>query len=97
TFFFQGGVAGACGKVHSDNDFIAAIDEKRYGFSGAVSSLCGKRVKITNTENGKTVIVTIADDCPTCKNANSIDLSVAAFKAIAPLSAGIAPISWSFI
>lgn len=25
TFFFQNGVAGACGKVHGDDELIAAI------------------------------------------------------------------------
>jgi rare lipoprotein A (peptidoglycan hydrolase) len=62
-----------------------------------VSSLCGKQVKITNTANQKTVTVTIEDACPTCENNNSIDLSVAAFKAIADLATGEVPISWSFV
>jgi len=82
--------------VHSDSDFICAIDQDRYGDSGAKSSLCGKQVKITNTQNGNTVTVTVADDCPTCENSNSIDLSVAAFEKLAPLSQGVAPISWTF-
>ncbi|KAI9446345.1 plant expansin [Lactarius indigo] len=97
TFFRQNGVAGACGKVHSDDDLICAMDQIRYGDPGAKSALCGKQVRITNTENGKTVTVTVADDCPTCKNANSIDLSVAAFKAIATLEQGVASIAWSFV
>ncbi|KAI9466322.1 plant expansin [Lactarius psammicola] len=97
TFFYQKGVAGACGAVHSDSDFICAIDADRYGNTSARSGLCGKQVKITNTKNGKTVTVTIADACPTCKNGNSIDLSVAAFEAIAPLGDGIAPIEWTFV
>lgn len=33
----------------------------------------------------------IADACPTCVNGNSIDLSMVAFQAIAPLSDGIVP------
>jgi len=97
TFFYQGGAAGACGQVHSDNDLICAMDQARYGNSGNASPLCGKQVKITNTQNGKTVTVTVADDCPTCLNSNSIDLSVAAFKTIADESQGVAPISWSFV
>lgn len=109
TFFYQNGVAGACGTVHSDSEFIAAIgksahvnvitffidnfltDERRYGNSGARSSLCGKQVQITNTKNGKSVKVTIADDCPTCTNSNSIDLSVGAFNAIATEAEGMVP------
>jgi hypothetical protein len=33
--------------------------------------------------------VTVADECPTCDNANSIDLSEGAFETIADLSVGI--------
>jgi len=97
TFFYQNGVAGACGTVHSDNDLIAAIDQARYGNSGEVSALCGQQVEITNTQNGKTVTVTIADDCPTCENANSIDLSIGAFTEIATEEQGEVPITWKFV
>jgi len=97
TFFFQKGVAGACGQVHSDSDYIAAIDQTRYGDSGAVSSLCGTQVIITNNNNGKTVTVTIADDCPTCDNENSIDLSLGAFTQIATEEEGEVPITWEYI
>ncbi|KAH9001158.1 expansin family protein [Lactarius akahatsu] len=97
TFFYQNGVAGACGKVHSDDDLICALDERFYGDPGVRSAYCDQKVRITNTKNGKTVTVTVADDCPTCLNRNSIDLSEAAFKAIAPLSDGIASIEWSFV
>ncbi|KAG2041595.1 RlpA-like double-psi beta-barrel-protein domain-containing protein-containing protein [Suillus americanus] len=96
TYFYQNGLAGACGTVHSDSDFICAIDQARYGNSGETSPLCGQQVQITNTDNGNTVVVTIADDCPTCANENSIDLSVAAFEALASLSVGDIPITWSF-
>lgn len=97
TFFYQGGQPGACGTVHQDTDFICAIDSARYGDSGNASPLCGQQVQITNTQNGKSVTATIVDDCPTCENADSIDLSVAAFNAIADPSTGIVPISWQFV
>lgn len=97
TYFYQNGVAGACGTVHSDSDFICAMDQSRYGDSGGASSLCGKQVRITNQANGNTVTVTVADDCPTCQNENSIDLSVAAFQALDNLSVGDIPIVWSFV
>jgi len=96
TFFYQGGVAGACGTVHSDNDFVAAMDYRRYGNLSVKSALCGDKVKITNPANGKSVTVTVADACPTCKNSNSIDLSVAAFKQIATEEQGMVGITWSF-
>lgn len=83
--------------VFAPPEFHTPQDKDRYGNAGNESPLCGKQVKITNTENGKTVTVTVADDCPTCKNSNSIDLSKAAFEAIAPLSEGVAPISWVFV
>ncbi|KAG6900847.1 hypothetical protein C0993_009965 [Termitomyces sp. T159_Od127] len=96
TYFYQNGVAGACGTVHRDSDFIAAIDAARYGNTGLRSPLCGKQVKITNLSNKKSVVVTIADACPTCNNENSIDLSEAAFKQIASLEQGIVDIEWQF-
>jgi len=76
---------------------IAAIDAIRYGDTSVVSRLCGKQVSITNTDNQQTVVVTIADACPTCDNSNSIDLSVAAFQQLGPLSQGVLPIIWSFV
>ncbi|TFK34531.1 barwin-like endoglucanase [Crucibulum laeve] len=96
SFFSQNGLAGACGAVHRDSDFIAAIDISRYG-SATTSPLCGRQVQITNANNGKSVVVTIADACFTCPNANSFDLSTGAFQAIASLADGLVPITWSFL
>ncbi|THH26468.1 hypothetical protein EUX98_g7725 [Antrodiella citrinella] len=97
TFFYQNGVAGACGKVNPDTAAIVAIDQDRYGNSGNASPLCGQQVLITNTNNGKTVVAVVADDCPTCTNANSIDMSVGAFTQIATEEEGEVPISWVFL
>lgn len=97
TYFYQEGNAGACGTVHSDSDYICAMDQSRYGDSGNASPLCGQQVQITNQINGNTVVVTIADDCPTCQNSNSIDLSVAAFQALDSLDAGDISIVWKFL
>jgi hypothetical protein len=114
TFFFQNGVAGACGRVHKDTDLICAmgqahspythilplipyLDAARYGNAGNSSPLCGKQVQITNQKNGHTVTVTVADDCPTCNNGNSIDLSKSAFQQLADLSEGEVPIAWKFV
>lgn len=87
-------VAGACGTVHSDNDFIVAIDQDRYGDSGETSQYCGKTVTITGL--GKTMQATVADDCPTCDNENSLDMSVALFQSFTSLDVGEFDISWSF-
>ena len=111
TYFYQNGVAGACGRVHSDYDLICAMgtprlvraaldydlsdraraDYRRYGDTSVRSSLCGRSVRITNTQNGKSVNAFVADACPTCENGNSIDLSMGAFQRIADLSEGVVP------
>lgn len=93
TFFFQNGVAGACGAVHQDTDLICAMDSILY----EQQDLCGKKVLITNTQNGKSVTVTVRDECPTCNNANSIDLSHGAFGMIATYDQGQVPIKWEFV
>jgi hypothetical protein len=93
TFFTQNGVAGACGKVHSDNDIICALDTVTY----ANGANCGKTVAITNDKTGQTVNVLVADECPTCEDAQSIDLSEGAFKALGgTVEEGEFPISWKF-
>ena len=98
TFFYQGGNAGACGERHGDDELIGAIDHERYGDNfGVVSSECGRRVRITNPQNGKTVDITIKDVCPTCTNRNSIDLSYGAFTSIAAESDGYIPIEWYYL
>lgn len=96
TFFYQNGNPGACGNYNSDSTPLVAIDQAWWPNFGQQSDLCGKWVTIKNTNNGKTVSAVIADVCPTCNNANSLDLSVGAFTAIASESDGMVPIEWSF-
>lgn len=95
TFFFQNGVAGACGTVHKDSDFVVALDTAIYGNTGVKSPHCGHEIHITNTKNNKSIKAIVADACPTCDNANSVDMSKAAFSAIADLSTGLIPITWT--
>ncbi|KIK57764.1 hypothetical protein GYMLUDRAFT_45948 [Collybiopsis luxurians FD-317 M1] len=95
TFFYQNGVAGACGQVHSDSDFIIALDQQRYGNSGDRSQYCGRTIAIT--ANGKTVNGVVADDCPTCDNENSLDLSSGLFQQFYELSVGEFDMSWQFV
>jgi len=98
TFFLQKGNAGACGTVHSDNDLVAAMDQRRYGNAGNKSPLCGRQVEIINMDDpSRSVIVIVADDCPTCNDANSIDLSQAAFEQLGKLSRGVISIKWRFL
>lgn len=99
TYFYQEGNAGACGKKHSDDDLIVAIDIAIYGYDTSVaSSVCGKYVEIVNPANGHSVTAMIADVCPYCDTKTSIDLSVATFKALeADLSVGEFPIKWRYV
>ncbi|KAF7792963.1 hypothetical protein EIP86_004066 [Pleurotus ostreatoroseus] len=96
TWFYQNGVAGACGTVHAETDKIIALDTALYGNTGVQSQYCGKSLIITNKSNGKTVTATVADACPTCESADSIDLSQGAFEALADLSVGEFDVEWHF-
>jgi len=96
TFFFQNGVAGACGTKHADSVPLVALDTRRYGNTSRKSSDCGRFVIIKNTKNGKTVRALVADACPTCKNSNSLDLSTGAFDKLGSRNDGVLPIAWRF-
>ena len=71
-------------------------ETKRYGDLSQQSSNCGRKITLTNTNNGKTVSVTVADACPTCGNQNDLDLSHEAFLQIATEAEGEVPIVWHF-
>jgi rare lipoprotein A len=51
----------------------------------------GTRLKVTNSQNGKSVIVRVNDRGPFAKG-RVIDLSSSAFRSIASLSAGVIPV-----
>ncbi|KAF6744407.1 RlpA-like double-psi beta-barrel-protein domain-containing protein-containing protein, partial [Ephemerocybe angulata] len=96
TFFFQNGNRGACGQFNPDSSLIAALPETRFGYDySKISPECGKRIKVTNTNNGRSVTVTVADSCPTCVNANSLDLSQGAFDQITSEEDGMIPSEYS--
>jgi len=92
TWFTQNGNPGACGDYNSDSTKLVALDSAMYS-----QSLCGKEVKITNSKTGATVNAIVADECPTCASAASLDLSVAAFEAIGNTDDGIESITWEFV
>ena len=54
------------------------------------------RVKVTNPKTGKSVIVRINDRGPYVSG-RCLDLSRAAFEAIAPLSAGAVTVNWQVV
>ncbi|KAL8281175.1 hypothetical protein RQP46_006533 [Phenoliferia psychrophenolica] len=90
TYFYQNGIAGNCGNVNQDSTYLIALDSRMYD-NGAH---CGKTVTIHG--NGKTIQAIVADSCPTCVSAGSIDLSEGAFKAFASLSDGVFAVTWNF-
>ncbi|KAM0751599.1 barwin-like endoglucanase [Meredithblackwellia eburnea MCA 4105] len=96
TFYNQYGVAGACGKVNSDDALIVALQIDRYGSGSNNAPDCGRTVVVTNTANGKSVVATVADACPGCENENSLDLSIGAFGKIGDYDTGVLSISWYF-
>lgn len=93
TFFYQGGNAGACGNRNPDSAKVAALQTSEY----ANGAHCGKQIKIFRADNpSKSVLVTVADECPSCVNSESIDLSVGAFTAIATEAEGMVAIKWEW-
>ncbi|MBW0522733.1 hypothetical protein O181_062448 [Austropuccinia psidii MF-1] len=93
TFFSQGGVAGACGNKHKDSDYVVAIQSNMY----SQGELCGKNISITRPSTGRTIFCLAADECPGCPSSTSLDLSVAAFKALGDPDEGIFDISWKVL
>ncbi|KAF8132884.1 hypothetical protein EV363DRAFT_1162763, partial [Boletus edulis] len=65
TYYYQDGGMGACGKYLTNNDLICGIEGIRARYT---DSLCGRQVQITNTVNGNTVTVTIADEWSPCSH-----------------------------
>ncbi|KAG8685291.1 hypothetical protein FRC12_008556 [Ceratobasidium sp. 428] len=80
---------GNCGGRNKDSDMIIALPTKAYGNG----QWCGKKFKVSNKKNGKSVIVTCVDSCPTCGN-NDLDISPKAFGQLAKLSDGVFPVTW---
>ena len=50
---------------------------------------CGRSITITRTDTGQSVTATVADECPTCENGTSLDLSEGAFEQIATKAEGM--------
>ncbi|KAG8751726.1 hypothetical protein FRC12_012293 [Ceratobasidium sp. 428] len=74
------------------------MDYRKYGNVDKVSKFCGKKVQITNLNNGKTVVATVADACPSCENPECLDLSHGAYDALGePRKTGMFPISYKFV
>ncbi|CEI96736.1 hypothetical protein G6F70_000424 [Rhizopus microsporus] len=94
TFFTPN--QGACGEWNDNNDMIAAVGGELYGSYSKKSSVCGKKVLVTNKANGKSVKVTITDACESCDKTH-IDLSPAAFAKIGKFDTGVLKVEWHYI
>ncbi|THH29213.1 hypothetical protein EUX98_g4959 [Antrodiella citrinella] len=97
TFYTPG--LGACGGTNSESDLIVAVSTQIFtGFPGAganpnLNPICGKQ--LTATFEGKSVSVTVVDECAGCA-LNDIDLSPAAFNQLADPSAGrLSGVRWT--
>jgi expansin (peptidoglycan-binding protein) len=96
TYFYQNNTPGACGIVHQDSDYVVALDYRTYGNTSQRSQYCGRKVAITS-DTGKTLTATVADACPTCDMAGSLDLSEGLFAAFHDLGVGLFDITWRFV
>jgi hypothetical protein len=89
--FFQTGL-GACGIDNDDSQFIVAISIELFndipGYDGENPNnnpACNRLIKITY--QGNSITVKVVDACQACGR-TSLDLSFAAFMALAPLALG---------
>ncbi|KAG8743345.1 hypothetical protein FRC12_015071 [Ceratobasidium sp. 428] len=82
TWFHTG--LGNCGSWDSEDHPIFAVSSAMY--QGGKN--CNQWAKLTNTKNGKSVYARMRDSCPPC-GYNDIDLSPAAFQALASLDDGV--------
>ncbi|PIA93029.1 hypothetical protein CB0940_03839 [Cercospora beticola] len=77
---------GACGKVSSEGEYVCAIGHKMYaaaviGTNPNNNPYCGKQIRATLPETGKTVTVTVVDSCGGCED-NSLDFAGGAWNDI---------------
>ncbi|KAI8096764.1 RlpA-like double-psi beta-barrel-protein domain-containing protein-containing protein [Halteromyces radiatus] len=86
---------GSCGKTNDDHQYVAALNapQMNNGPNPNYNKLCDKRIRVTGPKG--TITVKIVDTCPPCKSGD-VDLSPSSFAAIADLSAGRVPITWSW-
>ncbi|KAG0319042.1 hypothetical protein BGZ99_005334 [Dissophora globulifera] len=86
---------GQCEKHYSQSDLIVAVNQAQMGTG---TSLCGKKIRLTEKGSDTEVIVTVVDMCPSAYcNFGDLDLSQAAFQKFAGLGVGILQLQWSFV
>jgi hypothetical protein len=89
TFYDVG--LGACGWTNTDSQMVVAISKDLMGAQSNGNPKCGKKIKVSY--GGKSIVVEVVDKCMGCK-INDLDLSPAAFSALAPESAGRIKGTW---
>ncbi|KXJ87016.1 RlpA-like double-psi beta-barrel-protein domain-containing protein-containing protein, partial [Microdochium bolleyi] len=109
TFYAPG--LGACGTTSTEDDAIASVSHILFDAAATSGNpndnpLCGRRIRITRENQGgsrgskgrrssSSVEVTVVDRCEGCAAAD-LDLSPAAFRRLAPESAGRVEGTWSW-
>ena len=89
TFFNPG--LGSCGAYNTDSDYVVALHPSRMVDKRA----CGSQIRIWNQDGGREAFATVADTCMGCWTDQSIDVSPALFKVIAPNGDGrVHNIAW---
>ncbi|CAO3615506.1 unnamed protein product [Mucor fragilis] len=96
TFYDLETRVGSCGKQNKNSELVAAVNsEQMGGDSGRSNPNCGKDIEVVGP-SGKTIQVTVVDNCKTCQS-GGLDLSPAAFEEIGDFSHGSVPIKWKFV
>ncbi|OQV15016.1 hypothetical protein BV898_10776 [Hypsibius exemplaris] len=88
---------GACGRVNSDSELVAAVSTTVYGryANPNNAAICGQCALVQHGHR-KRVKVTIVDKCMGCKS-DDIDLSPTAFAQLADHALGRIPVSWRIV
>ncbi|KAF8900141.1 RlpA-like double-psi beta-barrel-protein domain-containing protein-containing protein, partial [Gymnopilus junonius] len=81
---------GSCGFWNMNKERVVALNPIDY----AGGTRCGKWVHLNY--QGKTARAKVVDLCPSC-GLTGIDLSPAAFRALAPLDVGQLHIDWEYV
>ena len=102
TYYSPSVGLGSCGKQNQDTDFVAALATGSMTFYNPSNPnnnpICGHKVQVIQYgDPSKTVTVTIVDTCPGCKGEFDLDLSPAAFNALADPAVGRIKIAWEFV
>jgi len=95
SFYDANGEGNCCFIKDTSSPLMITALSSDY-WNGAAN--CGRCVKVTNTDNQKTIVVKIIDKCPTCPGQGiHLDLSRDAFGQLAEHSKGIIPISYDYV